>query len=262
MSEENFCSAILNNHDIKYKGGRNKNIILETAKAYLNSGYPLDKILGDSENPIFCEKLMGKILCDKNEEPKTITNVKFCDEIQSLSELKNYTIRHYTARDPHEFKGTIKSNLTLSLDRYLQGLDSVLNTSGHTTSADWESIGNVGDTFYALFYDGNPATGITPKFIMDAKFYVEWSLEEFGDCWMSSDWLCSQNKCETRAFSGSVKDVIVACLLGQNSLSSAQLKFSVPELLKNPGSSLERYANFEVKKHGSMKFEECQIHKI
>ena len=62
-------------------------------------------------------------------------------------------------------------------------------TSVYTTGVDWGHIGNVGDTFYGLFDQDEPATGVTPNFIRDAVYYATWPVSEFGTAWASADWL-------------------------------------------------------------------------
>jgi len=173
--------------------------------------------------------------------------------------LKKFTIRHYTSGDPKKFSKKIKSNLTLTADLGVP----ITGGSGHTNGYDWNQIGNVGDTFYSLFFDGEPATGKTPAFIKDALFYIEWSLEEFGDCWASGDWLSYADKGSITtippSYSGSAYDVLFASLLNNPfEKSTIVAKAAITTALTNgiidSNAYLKTTSNFEIKKHGSKAF--------
>ena len=86
-----------------------------------------------------------------------------------LKDADKWTLRHYTDKyvwdaktnevKPPSYK-EILSSLTLTMmnkgeeESKLTDKGKVgASKSGHTTNTDWEIIGNVGDTFYCLFYD-------------------------------------------------------------------------------------------------------------
>ncbi|HLH99283.1 MAG TPA: hypothetical protein VKV06_00750 [Acidimicrobiales bacterium] len=125
-------------------------------------------------------------------------------------------------------------------------------TSGHTTSKDWKNIGNVGDTFYGLFYDDKPATGVTPAFIKDAVYYAQWPASEFGDAWASADWLSYASMSQKpdpqlpdlKGYEGNIVDIIAQIYpLGLRSTSDEEIQRK---------QAFGQMTNFEVKKHGPM----------
>lgn len=87
-------------------------------------------------------------------------------------------------------------------DKVMATYSTGASTSGHTTGKDWKNIGNVGDTFYGLFYDDNPASGVAPSFIKAAVYYAQWPATEFGDAWASADRLsyASESQQPDRSF--------------------------------------------------------------
>lgn len=198
-------------------------------------------------------------------------SVSFTEELSKNINLDEFTIRHYTKFDPKSFGGKIKSNLTLTA----KGNKPLTRSSGHTTGADWNLFGNVGDTFYSLFRNGKLASNNSiPSFIKDATFYIEWSLKDFGECWASGDWLsCIINEPKKPAslpipplsYSGSANDVVLASLLC-NPLQTDEkaalkeiketLQKGIPQTIDDdsPIPFLKFVTNFEIKKHGSMSF--------
>lgn len=257
---KNIITAIEADNKITFKSyeqiaelGDNKDLILNIIKKEIT---PTNhKII---QNCVQSQKLSEAIFNKISRQQ--ITNVCFPKEFKDKIDWTKYTIRHYTSVDPILFNGTIKSNLALTTEKDLLGIPNNLNTSGHTTQRDWNIIGNVGDTFYCLYYKGGSATGKTPNFISDAyKYYIEWSIEEFGNCWASSDYLSFTQKIinsfkekkffPIQSYSGDIKDVIMACIFSET-------KAIMPWLprLDNPAEYLKAYDNFEIKKHGSMKF--------
>lgn len=193
----------------------------------------------------------------------TITKVNYPEEFKEKFDWTKYTIRHYTSIDPKQFNGIIKSNLALTVEKELLGIPHNLNTSGHTTQSDWNIIGNIGDTFYCLYYKDEPATGYIPTFLKNPNkqynYYIEWSAKDFGNCWASSDYLSFTQKLMTAIFarkpffissySGNIKDVIIASILKEPKAITQWLA-----RLDEPKKHLADYSNFEIKKHGSMTF--------
>jgi hypothetical protein len=169
--------------------------------------------------------------------------------------LNKFTFRHYTSNgtiipkpDYAEIKpdyAEIKSNMTLAIK-----VKKDPHTSGHTTGLDWSGIGNVADTFYALCYDGNPID--TPNFIKNAKYYMEFTVAEIGNIWVSPDWLQYAAKTgtsipypENMTYEGSAEAVLNALfpLIKFHKQDDTYIKTRIKELA---GSK-----NFEVKAHGS-----------
>jgi hypothetical protein len=135
------------------------------------------------------------------------------------------------------------------------------STSGHTTATDWVNIGNVGDTFYGLFYKGEPANGIVPSFIRDAVYYAEWSAEAFGVGWASADWLSTAK--DSRKEDGATPDGIARG--GKLSDVIADIYPEAATRVSETGGGREtgptanerksqfaEMGNFEIKKHGPM----------
>lgn len=229
------------------------------------------EIIDCTESPelsiIFIEKIRNKKI-GEIIKPVPIDEEFFNDLLENedvVKNLKKFTIRHYTTNDPKTFKNKIKSNLTLTAD-----LDTpITGGSGHTNGYDWNQIGNVGDTFFSLFFDGKPATGKTPGFIKDAQFYIEWKLNEFEDCWASGDWLsCAEKGVITnipKSYSGSGYDILFASLLNDpfeknNLIRKNTIKTALTNGIIDSCAYLKTTTNFEIKKHGSMEFDESQIH--
>lgn len=59
--------------------------------------------------------------------------------------IKDWTIRYYTSQEVK----VIQSNLQLSLENR-----KII--SGHTNGEDWTKFGNVGNTFYCLYFQNRP----------------------------------------------------------------------------------------------------------
>lgn len=141
-------------------------------------------------------------------------------------------------------------------ERVMMTFTSGAASSGHTTGVDWKNIGNVGDTFYGLFYKDVPATGLTPAFIRDAVYYAKWTVSDFGTGWASADWLGTAAESQTergktpegKARQGALADVIAdifpaAATRGEETSTSRTER----------EAAFSAMPNFEVKKHGPMK---------
>ena len=202
---------------------------------------------------------------------------EFCRKVLATetarTNLNKFTIRHYTTACPNQFGRKVKSYLALDIEKKVS-----LNKSGHTTGQDWNSIGNIGDTFYSLYYDGKLASinGI-PSFINNAKYFIEWTLDEFEECWASGDWLGKET--QPISYSGNAQNVVLASLINKIDLQHKLLNDSeqkaddeliaqITNILKNPTiltspiteetditkipkPYLNFSSNFEIKKHGS-----------
>lgn len=92
-------------------------------------------------------------------------------------QIDNWTIRFYSRTK--EFS-EIKSNLQLTLE------SSKIN-SGHTNGEDWTKFGNVGNTFYCLYFQNRPV--VIKDFLAPCKYYAEFPLREIDDLWISNDWI-------------------------------------------------------------------------
>ena len=208
----------------------------------------------------------------------------------SEKELQKWNVRHYTNKvtvvlgeevGPGIFKvadvkpppfSELLSSITLATmpgtakeTEYKKGGEllmantSAASTSGHTTVKDWKNIGNVGDTFYGLFYEDEPATGVTPPFIKDAVFFARWSLSEFGSGWASADWLATAAESQTenaktpggKAWEGELANIIAEIF---PTAAKSEAEVSGTELQRK--SAFNGMDNFEIKKHGPMKVAE------
>lgn len=143
------------------------------------------KAAEETKHPEFAREYFLRSIADTNFSKINILSANV-PPVKKLPDayLNKFTFRHYTANgSATERPGyiEIKSAMTLSIEAVL------LNSSGHTTGLDWSGIGNVADTFYALCYNGKPID--TPKFIQNAKYYMEFTPAEIGDIWVSPDWL-------------------------------------------------------------------------
>lgn len=259
-----------------------------------------EDLVAPSKTPEFAEALLEAIR--GRQAPKWVdaTRIKPASERFALpGDPARWTVRHYTnkatvtlgpppaeggprpvvAVDPPPFDELL-SMVTLSAialagrERFPLDLreDQRLHTnasskkSGHTSGLDWKNIGNVGDTFYALFYDGESATGTVPAFITDALYYVEWSLAEFGEGWASSDWLATA--AESRKEGGKVPSGeavggnlarVVAHQLGLKGVQAKVLGGDREGVKRTAATRFGgAFENFEVKKHGSLRFERAR----
>ncbi|WP_154674162.1 hypothetical protein [Nakamurella lactea] len=130
-------------------------------------------------------------------------------------------------------------------------------TSGHTTAKDWQHIGNIGDTFYGLFYKDQPATGVTPNFIRDAVYYAVWPASEFGEGWASADWLGTAADSQKegaktpddKARQGPMTDVIADIFPQATTRVLKDGKESVTDQATRE-AAFRKMDNFEVKQHG------------
>ncbi len=250
---------------------------------------------GATREPGFSETLLECIRTRQSQgwvtatERQNVPHVDWANE-----ELQHWNVRHYTSKlmvvlgeDLGEgiFRiadlaappfGEIISTVTLATmpvtggpiqnakrpgDRMMMTFTGGASSSGHTTGLDWANVGNVGDTFYGLFYKDKPATGITPPFIMDAVYYAIWPVTEFGSGWASADWLgtAADSRKENGktpegiARKGELSDVIASIFP-----EAATRDFSGNRNVETPESEEQRKAafaamgNFEVKKHGPM----------
>jgi Domain of unknown function (DUF4157) len=140
--------------------------------------------------------------------------------------------------------------------RVMMTYSSSASSSGHTTGIDWSNIGNVGDTFYGLFYGDDTATGAVPGFITDAVFYEQWPVANSGtDWWASADWLKVADKSHLedtalpsgKSRTGRLEDIIA------DIFPDAAKRISEDDTERTRRrSAFFTMPNFEVKKHGPM----------
>lgn len=156
-------------------------------------------------------------------------------------------------------QGTAKEADYKTGGELLMANTSAASTSGHTTVKDWKNIGNVGDTFYGLFYGDEPATGVIPPFIKDAVYFARWSLSEFGTGWASADWLATAAESQTEgaktpggtAWKGELANIITEIFP-----MAAKSETEVSGTGSQRKTAFNAMDNFEIKKHGPMKVAE------
>jgi len=247
-----------------------------------------------TRDPVFSETLLE---CIRNRQSQKWIRATALQKVLPQQwvnqELQHWNVRHYTSKltielgdDLGEGIFTVRgieappfneiiSTVTLAtmkagggVQNAKRGGDKMLLTytggaasSGHTTGLDWANVGNVGDTFYGLFYKNQPATGITPPFITDAVYYATWSVEDFGVGWASADWLgkaahSQEKEGETPggvARTGQLSDVIASIFP-----EAATRDFSQTGDVEGAESEEQRHqafaemSNFEIKKHGPL----------
>ncbi len=193
-------------------------------------------------------------------------------DVGKLEDAENWTLRHYTDKyrwdaenrqvKPPSFK-EILSSLTLAAmargeEESSGGSEKGkkgAGKSGHTSKYDWDIIGNVGDTFYGLFYKGKLA-GQHQTFLDDAQWYAEWKITDCTEIWASSDWLTTAKKKGAAprgpAYEGKPEDVVSAFLgrFGRRGDESSQRKIF-------EGG----FDNFEVKLHGPLALSASSVNK-
>ncbi len=114
-----------------------------------------------------------------------------------MNDISKWTLRHYSDKgdntNPPPFK-EIKSALALGLlpppkssEKKPEKKVKKDKKSGHTGDIDWSKYGNVGNTFYILYIDGEVVQ--KQKFLANAKWYAEFPLANIPSLWVSSDWL-------------------------------------------------------------------------
>ncbi len=259
--------------------------------ALINEFQSAANLVPVSKTPDFARALLEAIRNRQSETWRTKTALLKPDSRSQLPMPDKWTIRHYTnkatvtlgetdaqggrkviAVGPPPFTellsmvtlvamredGIEKPPLRLEANQKLYANTSS-KSSGHTTALDWTNIGNIGDTFYALFYGGASATGKTPAFIKDALYFAEWGIDTFGEGWASSDWLSkapnSKNaNCDTPmggAVEGPLSQVIATMLELTPILARRMDETTVRDRAKDYLGT--RFDNFEVKKHGAFR---------
>ncbi|QKQ77792.1 DUF4157 domain-containing protein [Nostoc sp. TCL240-02] len=183
-------------------------------------------------------------------------------DMGKLGDADNWTLRHYTDKyqwdetekevKPPSYKEILSALTLAAMAKKNEESTSVekskvgASKSGHTSKIDWDMIGNVGDTFFALFYKGQLA-GTKQTFLNQAQWYAEWKITDVSEIWASSDWLGkAKTKGETPrgvAYEGNPEDVISAFLEMGGRRGDDNSKRSRFE---------SNYDNFEVKVHGSL----------
>ena len=192
-----------------------------------------------------------------------------------LADAQNWTLRHYTDKyvwvaasqevKPPPYR-EILSALTLAAMKRAGGeaadeenepaVEGKVGAakSGHTSKIDWDIIGNVGDTFYALFYKGKLA-GHHQTFLNQAQWYAEWKITDVPEIWTSSDWLGTAKQGNQAvptglAYEGAPADVISAILGAWGRRGGEVEQRKVFE---------SNFNNFEVKVHGSLSLADSTV---
>ena len=252
-------------------------------------------LLAATREEEFAATLLEEIRNKQSKKWIEATQIHQVPEVQwQNNELQHWTVRHYTNKlkvtlgkdlgqgyfkvaqvGPPPFD-EILSTITLAAmssteessefpykpgDTMMMANSSASSTSGHTTAVDWTNIGNVGDTFYALFYKEEPATGITPNFIRDAVYYAIWSADEFGIGWASADWLGTakdSRKEDGTTPRGIAREGTISDIIADIFPEAATRDFSESGDQESSSSKSQReekfkaMRNFEIKKHGPM----------
>ncbi len=196
------------------------------------------------------------------------------NDIGKLKDAENWTLRHYTDKyqwdetkkevKPPSYKEILSALTLAAMAKEKEASESDESTSvekgkvgasksGHTSKIDWDVIGNVGDTFFALFYKGQLA-GQSQTFLKQAQWYAEWKIGDVSEIWASSDWLGKAKTTEEtprgEAYEGNPADVVSAFLGMFGRLGEDNGKRKIFE---------SKYDNFEVKVHGSLKLASSSV---
>ncbi len=112
------------------------------------------------------------------------------ESIPACLDIAFFTLRHYTTVEAPAFT-TIQSALSLAMSDKIKQSTAPGNhpakSSGHTNNTDWNTFGNIGNTFFLLFIGGIPVC--QQPFLKNTKHYTEFPLRQFEHLWISSDWL-------------------------------------------------------------------------
>ena len=242
--------------------------------------YTKEKAVQATRDPAVAKAILAFVNGKQSKIWTSGTVRKQPENKKPLTDAEHWTLRHYTDKYVWDAEGKvvnpppymeILSALTLAAmkggaeksDEEAQepvtGGKVGADKSGHTSKIDWDIIGNVGDTFFALFYKGELA-GQKQTFLNKAQWYAEWRITDVEQIWVSSDWL---GKAKTQgkkpeaprglAYEGSPSDVVSACLgmFGQKGDEKAKRKIFE-----------DQFDNFEVKVHGPLALEKSSIHQV
>lgn len=168
----------------KYSGDLTKDEIVRIVKYY---DYTSDSIGMDIEAILGLQEAIRQRnnSPDYRKIPEYISDLMVSKQGTGVSDINNWTIRHYTSLPSEEGQrfSCIKSSLCLKMEGYAGST----TTSGHTNKIDWASWGNMGNTFYLLCYEGEPIG--SHEFLKDSTHYVEFPLKDIDRLWISDDWL-------------------------------------------------------------------------
>jgi hypothetical protein len=178
-------------------------------------------------------------------------------EILSTATL---SVRESSSRPETQHSSSEARSPKRSGDRMLMTNSAGSARAGHTTTKDWANIGNVGDTFYGLFYQDASATGQTPNFIKDAVYYAKWSADEFGNGWASADWLSAAAKSRENdgpkpddiARKGKLSDIVADIFPEAATRDLGPAHMEIANDRQQREQAFSKMTNFEVKKHGPM----------
>lgn len=152
--------------------------------------------LGDVKNKARLQiRTLEKSIQDITAENQLLRRIFAFSPFRQMTEIPPalgigaFTVRHYTTVEESTFT-SIRSALSLGVAE----AGSMKKSSGHTTDRDWNTFGNIGNTFFLLFVGGHPVC--RQPFLNGTKHYVEFPLRHFDMLWVSSDWL------DTRAVKG------------------------------------------------------------
>lgn len=108
--------------------------------------------------------------------------------------ISNWAVRHYSSQK-HDI---IKSQMSLA--------QNGITIAGHTGHSDWTRLGNVGNTFFVLCYEGKPLFK-NAGFLSDTKYYFELPLKDVDNLWISTDLLPLDNDTNPTIIAGTSKNV-------------------------------------------------------
>ena len=276
-------------------GDLSQGIILKQLAEWFGGG-----LHAATKTPEFAEALLEEIRQKQSTTWVKATTIRQVQKTEwTNQELQYWTARHYTNKfmvvlgqavdsegtfavagvEPPPFTELL-SSITLATmnrtggttttahkpgDKVMMTFSSGAATSGHTTGIDWTNIGNVGDTFYGLFYGDKPASGLTPGFIKDAVYYAMWPVSEFGSGWASADWLAKASESQTErgatpegeARQGELADIIADIFPDATTrdlgATGGQEQVESREEREQTFQAME---NFEVKRHGPITVKE------
>lgn len=183
------------------------------------------------------------------DQREVVSSLPSDDEISANTpewlKIDRFTLRHYT-KTPNPQYREILSSLSLENQR------TPTSTGGHTEDTDWNTFGNVGNTFFVL------KVGDTfvckQEFVRKCPAYVDIPLRAIKTTmWVSSDWLDVKG-IKGKAYMGTAEQIyavllkiVVQTCLGNN--PAGLRKLSEEEFAAKLGGM---YHNFEVKVMGSV----------
>lgn len=185
------------------------------------------------------------LLSDPTADASMPSDKEIFDNTPDCLQIEHFTLRHYTKNKDPKYSEILSA---LSLEN--QHIET--SSGGHTEHTDWNTFGNVGNTFFILMVGNNFVC--KQDFIKKCPSYVDIPLNKIrSTMWVSSDWL-DMKSISGQAYMGNAQQIhaILLKTVVKEKLSGnlAHLRTLDQKTFTDHLGSL--YHNFEVKVMGSV----------